>query len=161
MNCSPNEVSGDTLAEGPFLDRLADLLPRLSWNMVRQEGTYLQPGSLTLPQLWALELLRRQGPCSMRQVLSALGLKSSTGTLFVDRLCRMRMVRRQHGERDRRTVLVEITSKGLRTLDEVKGHRRNALSRLFRPFNDRERRDYLRLLEKLTAELLTQGEAGS
>ena len=156
MNSSPNEVSGESLAEGPFLDRLADLLPRLSWSMVRQEGSYLNQGGMTLPQLWALELLRREGPCSMRQVLSALGLKSSTGTLFVDRLCRMRMVRRHHDARDRRTVLVEITSKGTRTLNEVQGHRHAALAKLFRPFNARERRDYLRLLEKLAAELLAQ-----
>ncbi len=121
--------------------------------MVRQESNFITRGELTLPQLWALELLQREGPHPMREVLAALQLKSSTGTVLVDRLCRMKLVRREREERDRRTVLVALTPKGRRVLDEINRHRRAGLLDLFRPFNAGERSAYLTLLEKLVCEM--------
>lgn len=153
VNSSIHEVSRAARSLDAFVDHVAGLMPRLSRAMVRQESNYVTRGELTLPQLWALELLRRRGACRMSEVLEALQLKSSTGTVFVDRLCRMRLVRRMRGEKDRRSVKVELTLKGKRALDEIDAHRRAGMADLFRPFTARERAAYLDLLSKLVREI--------
>lgn len=135
------------------MDRVAGLMPQLCRVMVRRESNYVTRGELTLPQLWALEMLRRQGPCQMGELLDMLQLKSSTGTVFVDRLCRLGLARRDRGARDRRAVLVALTPKGKRALDEIDKHRRNGMLKLFRPFTAAERRAYLSLMDKLVREM--------
>lgn len=153
VNSSLHEISRAARSLNAFVDHVAGIMPRLCRAMVRQEGNYVTRGELTLPQLWALELLRQRGPCRMSEVLEALQLKSSTGTVFVDRLCRMKLARRMRGQPDRRSVRVELTVKGKQALDEIDAHRRAGMADLFRPFTTRERAAYLDLLEKLVREM--------
>jgi DNA-binding MarR family transcriptional regulator len=136
------------------VNHVAGLMPRLCRAMVRQEGNYVTRGELTLPQLWALELLRQRGACRMSEVLQALQLKSSTGTVFVDRLCRLKLVRRMRGEKGPTfRAKWRLTVKGKQALDEIDAHRRAGLADLFRPFTARERAAYLDLLGKLIREM--------
>jgi DNA-binding MarR family transcriptional regulator len=135
------------------VDRLSRLLPRLCRVMVRQESDCVTRGELTLPQLWALERLHRQGPLHMHDLLTALQLKASTGTIFVDRLCRMKLVRRQRDAANRRAVRVAITRRGDRVLDEINATRRRALQHVFSHLSVAERRQYLTIIEKLAHQL--------
>lgn len=153
VNSSKSEIPRLARSLDTFVDHVAGLVPQLCRAMVRQESNYVTRGELTLPQLWALELLRRRGPCQMHEVLSALQLKSSTGTVFVDRLCKLGLVKRGRGAEDRRAVHVSLTAKGNRALDEIDQHRREGMLEVFRPFTAAERAAYLDLLEKLVREM--------
>lgn len=121
--------------------------------MVRQESDHVTRGELTLPQLWALERLRRPGPHQMHELLEALQLKASTGTVFVDRLCRLKLARRERDARDRRAVRVAITRKGEQVLDEINASRRRSMQHVFSHLSPAERRQYLTIIEKLAHQL--------
>lgn len=150
MNSSQHEAS-DSLSS--FVGRLTQLMPHLCRAMVKRESDHLTRGELTLPQVWALERLRRQGPLHMNELLQALQLKASTGTVFVDRLCRLRLVKRQRDASDRRVVRVAITAKGRRVLDDIDRIRRDSLRHVFSHLSAAERRRYLSIIEKLVYQL--------
>lgn len=129
-------------------------MSRLCRGMVRHEQNYLTRGALTVPQFWALELLLGRGSCRMAELAAALHLKSSTGTMLVDRLAALGMVRRTRGARDRRAVELALTPRGRRVVEEIHRQRRRGLRRMFAPLTAKERQAYLGLLEKLARELL-------
>lgn len=101
------------------------------------------------PQMWALEIIREQKECPQRLLLDALQLKASTGTVFVDRLCRMGLARRTQNPRNRREVLLGVTRKGEAALKKARSRRAKEAQRLFAPLPAGRRRAYLELLESV------------
>ena len=68
---------------------------------------------VSMSQCVALELLLQQGPMTVRDMASDLGLDTSTVTRVVDVLVRDGMARRTRDEkRDRRFVFVSLTARG-------------------------------------------------
>ncbi len=161
MNNSIREASIKNLPLPDFVDRVAALVPQLHRAIMRQESNYVTRGELSLPQWWALEMLKQQGNRQMHELVQALQLKSSTGTVFVDRLCRMGLVRRARVTEDRRAVKVALTAKGKRVLAEIDGHRKDGMLEIFKPLNAKERAAYLDLLEKLVLEMSKEKEGSS
>ena len=161
VNSSICEVSGGALSLPAFVDRVATLVPKLHGAIMRQESIYVTRGELTLPQWWALELLKQRGACLMNELVHALQLKSSTGTVLVDRLCRMGLVRRGRVTEDRRAVKVALTPKGKRALNEIDAHRKDGMLDIFKPLNAHERAAYLSLLEKVVREMSKEKEGSS
>ncbi len=152
VNSSINEVSARPLDLAGFVEQLSGLLPRFCQAMIRHEANLLASGKLNLPQVWALEALAEQ-PRSMHELARRLRLKSSTNTLFVDRLELLGAVRRARDPADRRAVRVELTARGRRVIEQLRAQKRAGLTRLFRPLTAAERRQYLSLIEKLVWEL--------
>ncbi|MCE9613520.1 MAG: MarR family transcriptional regulator [Lentisphaerae bacterium] len=151
MNNSTIEINS-----AAFIARVDGLMSRLCRGMVRHEQNYLTRGALTMPQFWALELLHGRGGCRMADLVTALHVKSSTGTMLVNRLARLRLVRRAHSVQDRRAVDLTLTPHGRRVVDEIHRQRRRGLGRMFKPLSARERGAYVALLEKLARELLKE-----
>lgn len=143
MNVSKYE----TLSLAAFVDRISQLTPQLCRAMMRQETTCISRGQITVPQIWALEMIRDRGQCAQQELLNALQLKASTGTVFVDRMCRQGLVRRSRNPANRREVLLQITRKAAKLLDEARGQRKTAFRLLFKPLPASQRASYLRLLE--------------
>jgi DNA-binding MarR family transcriptional regulator len=160
MNDSENEsrAASDSLAA--FVDRIALWMPQLCQAMIRHEQNHIATGHLNLPQAWALEALA-EGPRTMRDLADRLHLKSSTNTLFVDRLEVLGYVRRRRHAADRRTVHVELTPLGRRTIQQLRAQKREGMLMLFRPFTPRERAQYLILIEKLVRGLSEDDAAKS
>lgn len=136
------------------VDRLTSPLCRM---MVRREQNSITRGELSLPQFWALEMVHEGGARPQHDLVSALQLKSSTGTVFVDRLVDMGLVRRERSTRDRRAVQLELTARGRRLVEAIHRQRRRALRRMYAPLTARERAGYLAMLKKLTREFLKEG----
>lgn len=63
-----------------------------------------------------LLFLAENGPATMSEVSSAVGLALSSATGLVDRLVERRLVERSRPESDRRTVRVVLTPRGRRAL---------------------------------------------
>lgn len=146
MNSSKRETS---ISLNAFADKVTELMPHLCRAMMRQEETCLSRGEVTVPQLWAMEIIRAQGACPQHTVLEGLRLKASTGTVFVDRLCKQGLARRARNPMNRREVLLQITRKGAAVLDEAHQQRKRAFSLLFKPLPAAQRRSYLKLLESM------------
>jgi len=66
---------------------------------------------LTMRQLYALVLLSAH-PRHVGEVATVLGVTISSASGLVDRLVRARLVLRQPGENDRRTVVCRLTDEG-------------------------------------------------
>ncbi|WP_084964538.1 MarR family winged helix-turn-helix transcriptional regulator [Thermoactinospora rubra] len=65
----------------------------------------------------ATMLLEMRGPLSVGAISEELGLPSASATRMVDRLEKAGYVRRVRGERDRRTVTVELVRDGMDDYD--------------------------------------------
>jgi len=70
-----------------------------------------------------LAFLAEQGPATMSEVSSAVGLALSSATGLVDRLVERRLVERSRPESDRRTVRVVLTARGRRALEALTADR--------------------------------------
>jgi DNA-binding MarR family transcriptional regulator len=145
-----NSSKRETLMDlDTFVARVTELSPHLCRAMMRQEASCLHRGAITVPQLWALELIRERGVCPQQAVLDTLQLKASTGTVFMDRLCRQGLARRSRNPENRREVLLKVTRKGSTVLDEARNQRKQAFALLFKPLPAAQRRSYLKLLESI------------
>lgn len=135
------------------MERLSDLFPRLCRALVQRESNDVTTGRVTLPQFWALEILSAGGPRQMHELVDALRLKPSTGTVFVDRLVALGLVRRTRAAGDRRVVQVALAAKGKRLVEQIHQQRKDGLHDLYKPLTASERVDYLHLVEKLVLQL--------
>ena len=154
MNISKNEIILKKDAGlSQFAERLSHLLPKLCQSMVRHERNYLTDGTLTLPHLWALELLQENKECTMHDLAEELQLKSSSATVLVDRLEKLGLIRRQRNAQDRRVVHVALAPKGRKVLQQIATQKKKGIIETFKPLSAQERRDYLNLLEKLAGKL--------
>ncbi|MDE2027184.1 MAG: MarR family transcriptional regulator, partial [Candidatus Omnitrophica bacterium] len=100
-------------------------------------------------QLLVLECLSTCGLCKMHILVEALKSKFPSVTAMIDRLVKMGFVRREHGKEDRRTVLVDLSVKGRKVLNQVHGERRKVFMQVFSRVSQAEREEYLRIIEKL------------
>lgn len=150
MNNSNNKI---TMSIEEFADRMSAIMHKIAGKMLAVERNYLARGVITLPQLWILQEIADAGKCPMFPLACNLGLKSSTLTGIMDRLVKLRLVKRFPSEADRRQVLAELTPKGRRILEHIRAERRRALIDSFGPLSSRERADYLVIIEKVAARI--------
>lgn len=155
MNISTCEISG---AEGAFAERMAELMPRLCRATMQRELSCTHDAGASAQQIWALELICHQKNYPLRQLLVALRMKTSTGTVFVDRLCKSGLVKRAQNPKNRRSVLLALTRKGDAMLRKARQRRAQEARSLFASVPARKRRDYLTLLESLIATLQNSKE---
>lgn len=134
-----------------FADRLQLTIRRLARAQLRQERDYLSRGLITLPQFRALYQVAEMGTCSMRALAKAQGLKASTVTGLVDRLVRLRLLKRGACSTDRRTVLVSITPKGHKIMQKWHTEHHRSILRLFQHISPQERAIYLEITEQIVA----------
>lgn len=149
VNISKNEINCAAASLPAFADHVSALFPRLCRAMVRHESNDLTNGKITLPQLWALELVREKKSMAMRDLAAALEMKSPSATMLADQLDALGLVRRTRGAKDRRVVQVALTAKGHKALDDILRQKKKGIMEIFKPLSAAERRSYLAILNKL------------
>jgi DNA-binding MarR family transcriptional regulator len=91
------------------------------WIHHRHMVQLLQHYGLTHPQFLTLISLAVHGrPASMRELCEVSFQDGPTMTGIVDRLVKMKFVKRTRDEHDRRVVLVETTADGMQLADRIK-----------------------------------------
>lgn len=141
-----------------FADRMNMLIPKLKIELGCYENSALAKRDLTATQVLVLECLSVCGTCKMHTLVNALKSKFSAVTALMDRLVKTGFVTREHGQEDRRTVLVALSAKGRKVLQEVHDQRRSAFIQVFSRVSQHEREEYLRILEKLVDSFTCQIE---
>ena len=141
--------------------RVMELVARAHLTWKRRLARDLQPHGVGPKQLYVLRQLAETGGLAPSRLAELLYADRPTTTSLLDTLQRAGWVRRRRHPHDGRQVVVEITAQGRRKLESVplrlwrSGHTEHdpeaALSAA-------ERRQLLRLLEKLNAAL---GEPGA
>lgn len=130
-------------------------ISRLSRILERRIAEVLARHGLNESQFGVLAALRRAGPpycLSPTALYSSLLISSGAMTNRLDRLTAMGLVRRLPDPNDRRSMLVQLTPKGLRVIeDAVAAHTANEQV-LLGPLSTTERGTLAGLLRKLLAE---------
>ena len=115
---------------------LNDFAEKLSGLMIDHYQRHIAELELTLPQAQALRILRR-GPLTTGRLADELGMSAPALSQLTDRLVRKDLIERRTDEGDRRCVIVALTPKGARLVDDVRARRREvfygALERLTAP----------------------------
>jgi len=135
-------------------------MSRLSRYLERAVGDVLAERDLNESQFGVLAALRRAGAphiLSPTQLYSSLLISSGAMTNRLERLATAGLVKRIPEPNDRRSLLVALTPKGLRVVDEaVKAHAANE-QRLLAPLSAREREQLASLLRKLLGQFEEDG----
>lgn len=136
------------------IEALERLLRRLIWLERKSLSQELSYYGVTVPQFYALLCLEERGLASpMNELAQATKQALATMTGIVDRLVKMGLVERQRKGSDRRVVLVHLTTRGERLLEEVKARRRQSYYKALAKFDDEGIDQLLRLLEVLPLSL--------
>jgi len=100
--------------------RVHDIFVSLMWIHKRNFSQRLQMFGVTPPQFITLAALSaHKEPCTMRDLTEATFQDPPTMTGIIDRLVKMKLVRRTRSETDRRVVLVQASPAGIKLVKEV------------------------------------------
>jgi DNA-binding MarR family transcriptional regulator len=124
----------------PFIARRQRLMAR-EW--CRQD--------ISMTHLHVLVLLDTEGLLSMSRLADNLDVSLPNATGIVTRMEDRGLVRRIHGEDDRRVVFVQLTDAGRRALEEADMLRRQHISRVLETLSASQQANLLRAVRDLRA----------
>lgn len=118
-----------------------------SWetSVVRDKG-------ITLQQMHTLEILGISGPLRMKELAGKIGVTTGTLTVMVDRLEKNGHVARKPHEKDRRSILVELTAQGAKISKEHHELHNGLTREIVSGLNDEEQEALSLLLTKMNRE---------
>jgi DNA-binding MarR family transcriptional regulator len=105
---------------------------------------------LTPPQFAALAKLYEDGEASQNQLGQMIAMDAATVKGVIDRLRRRGLVQIAEHKADRRRLLVSLTAKGRRTIEELLPAAHRITEETLAPLTAREAATLLRLLAKIT-----------
>lgn len=105
-------------------------------------------------QMDALEIVAAEPDgIRMSDFADAMHVDPSTATRAIDRLQRLGLAERRQVDADRRFVQARVTSDGLAMVRRIRRLRALGMERLLEPFDDREREEFARYLERFVASI--------
>jgi len=110
---------------------------------------------LTLTQLHAVSTIARRQPLRVSDLARDLDVGLGAASALADRMARRGLVSRRADERDRRIVLLDVTTRGRRLLERLEQGRAEHVGRLIERMTPAERdalATVLRAFVRLTAE---------
>jgi DNA-binding MarR family transcriptional regulator len=133
-----------------ILNRFAEAMSMILLDVHQQ---HLAELDLTLPQAQVLRVLRREGSVPTGQLATALRISAPAITQLTDRLIRKGLIERQAAEHDRRRVLVTLSGKGRRLVDQFRKRRLAIFSEGLAHLEAGERAEVVAALEKFVSAL--------
>jgi MarR family 2-MHQ and catechol resistance regulon transcriptional repressor len=104
---------------------------------------------LTEPQFGALECLGHLGPMTIGTLCSKQLVSGGNMTLVVDNLEKEGLVERIHSKEDRRTIIVQLTTKGRELFDKIFIQHATRIKELVSVLDVKEQTQLSSLLKKL------------
>jgi len=106
---------------------------------------------ISMPHLYVMTLLDKQGPIPMSHLADLLGSSLPTVTGLVSRMEERRLVQRTHDVTDRRVVLVALSAHGVTQLQQLSAIRRRRLSAALSQLDPAQQRHLLESITTLRA----------
>ena len=103
------------------------LASRVLVAVAAQSVAGIMEGRVTLPQFRVLVMVASRGPLNLGAVAHGLGVHPSNATRACDQLVSAGLLDRWDNPHDRRNLVLQMTSDGLRLVEEVMSHRRTAI----------------------------------
>lgn len=100
-----------------------------------------------------LNRLDQKGPMGVKQLAESMGIDSSTVTRQVAPLVESGMVKRTSHPEDGRAVLLELSTRGLARLSDVRSSRRDLMEQVTEDWSAEERAVFCALLTRFNAAL--------
>jgi DNA-binding MarR family transcriptional regulator len=145
-----------SLDPGAF-DAFLNLL-RTGDEVFEAEERFLAGHSISHGRFMVLMLLQRpcEGPCSPAALAEECRVSRATMTGLIDTLEKDGLVVRQADENDRRTLHVRLTPRGKAFIKKIAPGYFRRVSAVLKPLNDAERKQLVRLLQKIQEGLLPE-----
>ena len=105
--------------------------------------------NLTEPQFSVLESLGHLGPMTIGTLCTKQLVSGGNMTLVVDNLEKEGLVERIYNKEDRRTITVQLTSKGLTLFEEIFSQHAKHIEKLASVLSEKEQEELAKLLKKL------------
>ncbi len=133
------------------MELIQDLMDQLEilFRLFSTKGLLYLGDNFTFPDIRVLDYLSETGKCNMTEIVNNLKLAASTATGIVDRLVKKNYVKRQHSKKDRRKVLLEITSLGREMQKKIRSESLIKLGALLKEFTPEEITQLVKLMQKI------------
>mgnify|MGYP000858748264 CR=1 FL=1 len=132
-----------------FAQSLLDLVPVILKEFLKQQNKKIANISITLPQLFIMGYLDKQGKSKMKDLASFMNVTHATMTGIVDRLVRDHYVERLFDASDRRIINVALTPKGSSLARKIYTARLQMIMHIFSKVSQKDRQSYLNILSQI------------
>lgn len=113
------------------------------------EQSIIRDSEYSLAQIHTLEVLGSCGPMKMKDLAVRLGITTGTLTVQVDKLVKASLIERIYSQTDRRSILVDLTSKG-RDVFEYHNHLHLTFTeKLLKGLNEEDEQALIALITKV------------
>jgi DNA-binding MarR family transcriptional regulator len=119
------------------------------WRVMRRAITTNQGATLTLEQFWLLRQLRQNGPLSVGELSSALGVTPGSVTIACKRLEKDGHVTRDRQSHDERVVHVALTPEAHTILEVWLAHRREVFAQFLERLEPQEQEQLMQFIERI------------
>jgi DNA-binding MarR family transcriptional regulator len=131
---------------------LNDFAEKMTGLMLDQYQQQIAELDLTIPQAQALRILRR-GALTPGHLAEELGMSAPALTQLTDRLDRKGLIERKPAEGDRRCVIVALTARGKRLIDEFRARREKVFSGALAHLSEPEQEQIYKAMSVVTEAL--------
>lgn len=125
-------------------------IKRLSIDLENHVKDDLKNLDLNLNEFAVLEILYSKGKKTTQEIREKILIANSSTTYVIDKLCDKGLVVRENGNKDRRFIYVELTSKGKEFMDGYFPKHEELILRYFENLQDDEIITFLNTIKKLT-----------
>ncbi|HEY0007011.1 MAG TPA: MarR family transcriptional regulator [Pyrinomonadaceae bacterium] len=141
------------MAEKPQIEEvLSSFVEIMSRLLIEQQQKHIADLELTFLQAQALRILRR-GPLPTGQLAAELKISAPALTQLTDRLMRKELIERQTAAADRRSVMIALSAKGKRLVDQFRKRRGEIFSSALAAMKPVEQAEVVEALMKVIAAL--------
>jgi DNA-binding MarR family transcriptional regulator len=123
------------------LEEFVSAILTASWLLVGLSTRSVEDvdANLTLTQFRTMAVLARRGQTNLSGLAAELSVNASTAMRMIDRLVAVELVRRSENPASRREVLLNLTPKGERLVEDVVKRRRAEILRIVAAMDAHER----------------------
>ncbi len=124
------------------------MVPKL---MKGARSSFLSKSNITSAQMIMLVSINDHGRCKIKTLAKERGISPPTATGLIDRLVKARYVKRDSDPEDRRVVMVSLTKKGEKAVQDFLSTVRNRWKKILVHLTPKEQKQYLNIVKKIVS----------
>ena len=132
-----------------FAGKIIEIWPQVMRGFMRAQTDALAQGKITEPQYFVLDLIVTRGSIKMSKLAAALCVSLPAMSGLINRLHKMKLVKRVYPEKDRRVIRIEITTGGRNVVNTITVQRMAGIKKIFSQLPKQDRKEYLRIVTKI------------
>lgn len=88
----------------------------------------------------------------MRELAEFLEITPPSATAMIEKMVDINFLKREYDEKDRRTILISITEKGMKMFKKAEKENREILEEMLKKISKEDQNKFFEILKKMTAE---------